>query len=311
MYYDRTWGFNMRRKLGTIFLALLLGAGVLAVAAAPLSAHPPDVDRRPIVFVHGGAGSGAQFESQAMRFTSNGYPADRIRVLEYNSFDRTTFGEIPARLDALIAELTAATGFEQIDLLGHSLGTGLMQSYLSDPARAAKVAHYVNVDGATAGAPPGGVPTLALWAEGSPTRQIVGATNVYIPEQSHVQIATSRVVRGHLPVLQRRVETSHDRRAALALRQGHPLGRAVNFPANSGVTDATLEIYKVDPATGARRGGPKATFPLAGDGAWGPFEGRVGKSYEMAIVPRDWCPPHLPGTTDPQRPPRPLELVAA
>ena len=42
------------------------------------------------------------------------------------------FGAIPAQLDALIAELEAQTGFDQIDLLGHSLGTGLMQAYLAD-----------------------------------------------------------------------------------------------------------------------------------------------------------------------------------
>ncbi len=95
---SQPWGFTMRRKLGTIVLALLLGSGALALAAPPSSAHTTEPDHRPIVFVHGGAGSGAQFESQAMRFTSNGYPADRIRVLEYNSFDRATFAEIPARL---------------------------------------------------------------------------------------------------------------------------------------------------------------------------------------------------------------------
>ena len=42
-----------------------------------------------------------------------------------------------ARLDGLIAEMKAQTGSDQVDLLGHSLGTALMQAYLnSDPARA-------------------------------------------------------------------------------------------------------------------------------------------------------------------------------
>ena len=39
----------------------------------------------PIVFVHGGAGSGVQYSSVARRFVSNGYPADRIRTYEYDS----------------------------------------------------------------------------------------------------------------------------------------------------------------------------------------------------------------------------------
>ena len=72
-----------------------------------------------------------------------------------------------------------------------------MQDYLnSSPARAASVAHYVNIDGATASAPPGGVPTLALWGTKGPIsqppgRSITGAENVDIPDSSHVQTATS------------------------------------------------------------------------------------------------------------------------
>ena len=42
----------------------------------------------PIVFVHGGTGSGAQFESQKLRFTENGYPDRYVQVFEYDS----TFG---------------------------------------------------------------------------------------------------------------------------------------------------------------------------------------------------------------------------
>jgi hypothetical protein len=34
----------------------------------------------PIIFVHGGSGSGAQFESQAWRFASNGYPLEECQT---------------------------------------------------------------------------------------------------------------------------------------------------------------------------------------------------------------------------------------
>ena len=76
---------------------------------------------------------------------------------------------IHAELDALIAQLQLETGRPQVDLLGHSLGTFVSQTYLATPARAANVAHYVNIDGGSAAAPPGGVPTLALWR--APTRR--------------------------------------------------------------------------------------------------------------------------------------------
>ncbi|HEX5067295.1 MAG TPA: alpha/beta fold hydrolase, partial [Myxococcota bacterium] len=178
-------------------------AGTLAVAALALSLPmllgTGSCHRNPIIFVHGGSGSGAQFESQAMRFTSNGYPQDHIAVLEYDSSQPLTtnpanMAALHARLDALIAELQAETGEAKVDLMGHSLGTFVSQSYLSTPARAANVAHYVNIDGGTASAPPGGVPTLALWA-GAVNRptppQIVGATNVTVPDQEHVEVASS------------------------------------------------------------------------------------------------------------------------
>jgi triacylglycerol esterase/lipase EstA (alpha/beta hydrolase family) len=90
-----------------------------------------------------------------MRFASNGYPIRYIRGLEYDS---SSIGDILpdvlAELDALIAELQASTGRAQVDLLGHSLGTFVSQTYLSSPARAANVAHYVNIDGGSADAPP-------------------------------------------------------------------------------------------------------------------------------------------------------------
>lgn len=246
---------------------------------------PEPTVRRPVVFVHGGAGSGAQFESQAMRFASNGYPSGHVRVLEYNSANPATFGTIPARLDALIADLKAETGADQIDLLGHSLGTGLMQSYLASPARAENVAHYVNIDGSQASAPPGGVSTLALWGRGSPSRRIVGARNTYLQDQAHVQVATSRESFGAMF----RFFNDGEEPATLEVvpdpsGEAEISGRAVYFPANDGADGTTLDVYEVDPATGERLGSPLATYLLGPDGSWGPFTGEVGSSFEMAIT---------------------------
>jgi len=268
-----------------------------AIAAAAfivgISIGTSHAQLRPIVFVHGATGSGAQYESQAMRFASNGYPADYIRVHEYDSlFTINTQAEVLAGLDALIAELLAETGADKIDLLGHSLGTFLMQTYLSSPERAAKVAHYVNIDGATASAPPGGVPTLAIWGMGNPARQIVGATNVYFPEQTHVQVATSaesfaeqyQFFTGSPPAT---TDILPDPHVQLS-------GRAVIFPQNSGVPAATLQIFEIDGDTGARLSDdPSATYPLSSSagGAFGPFEAIGGRHYEFVIL-RDGVRPH-------------------
>lgn len=265
-----------------------------APTTAPDDGFPdpvPEFDARPIIFVHGGSGSGAQFQAQAMRFASNGYPIDRLRVVDYDS---TNVGgaDVPSVLDALIAALQAASGHDQVDLIGHSLGTAVSSDYLtSDPARAANVAHYVNVDGRILDAPPGGVATLALWGEAGFGRrtgpaQIPGATNVTFDDQAHVEVATSPESFAEM------FRFFNDGREPLTLdivpQRSEDLtiaGRAVHFPQNEGVPEGTLEIYEVDPDTGFRlRDEPDATFTLSGDGSFGPFDGEHGATYEMLIV---------------------------
>jgi pimeloyl-ACP methyl ester carboxylesterase len=269
---------------GSALLAgALAGLGIL-FAATGAEAKPK---LNPIIFVHGASGSGAQFESQAMRFASNGYPSRYIRVLEYDTSNPAAIDlpAIHAELDALIAELQAETGRAQVDLLGHSLGTFVCQTYLSTPARAANVAHYVNIDGAEAAAPPGGVPTLALWAGAAPPiGEIVGATNVTLPDQEHIESATSAgafyqmysFFRGHPPFTTDIVEAPPG--------QVSVKGQVNYFPSNEGIDGATLEIWEVDPATGFRKGqAPVATRAIDASGDWGPIDVQGGRSYEFAV----------------------------
>jgi len=65
------------------WIIVLLSISVLLVQ--PVLANSVCLGAMPVIFVHGGAGSAAQFESQAMRFTSNGYPAECIMAFEYDS----------------------------------------------------------------------------------------------------------------------------------------------------------------------------------------------------------------------------------
>ena len=262
----------------TLSLPMLLGTG---------SCHK----RNPIIFVHGGSGSGAQFESQAMRFTSNGYPQGHIRVLEYDSSQPIStnpalMAVVHSALDALIADTLADTGAEKVDLMGHSLGTTVSHSYLATPERAANVANYVNIDGRTASAPPGGVPTLALWA-GAVNRPtpplILGAINVTLPDQEHVEVASSeeaflemyKFLRGKEPLTTKILPELFPRIS----------GRATNFPANTGLDGATLEVWLVDGDTGERVGAaPRATFAIGPDGSWGPYKALFGLHYELALA---------------------------
>jgi triacylglycerol esterase/lipase EstA (alpha/beta hydrolase family) len=96
--------------------ALALVVAVLALLAAPAGAQA--FDHNPVLFVHGIEGSGGQFESQALRFVSNGYPADWIDTVDYNSTRAVgDTSEVDQQIDDKIAELKARTGKTQVDVL--------------------------------------------------------------------------------------------------------------------------------------------------------------------------------------------------
>lgn len=270
----------MVRRFLAVVMGLLLAGGLPAPSA---QAHPERL--RPVLFVHGFSGSGAQFETPARRLTGNGYPIGYIEAHEYDSlFAANTEQEVYAGLDRRIGGLLARTKADRVDLVAHSLGTRLMQTYLnSSPERAASVAHYVNLDGMPAAAPPGGVPTLAIWGEGSPERRIDGARNVYFPGQSHTETVTSAESFAEMF----RFFTGHGPRTTAIVPEKHITlsGRAVLFPSNVGAAGARLEIYRVRPGTGERRPRrPIAVYPITGDGSWGPVRARGDARYEFTLV---------------------------
>ena len=205
---------SLRRSL---FVCLVVAAALPAAGAA--KAKPT-----PVIFVHGGSGSAQQFESDAMRFTSNGFPQGRLFAYEYDTSGSSNDAAI-ANLDGFIASVKAATGAAQVDVLAHSRGTTVMHTYLgSSPERAASVRRYVNFDGRTAASPPGGVPTLAIWGEGDPATRDRRRRERPLPEQgAHRGDHLARVVRRRLRVPQRR-PARDPQRAAGEAEQGHGLG---------------------------------------------------------------------------------------
>ncbi|TMA78950.1 MAG: hypothetical protein E6J72_12730, partial [Deltaproteobacteria bacterium] len=68
------WSRLTHRELLRLLLAALAGCVLVLSGARAADAFRYD----PVLFVHGIEGSGAQFESQALRFESNGYPATWI-----------------------------------------------------------------------------------------------------------------------------------------------------------------------------------------------------------------------------------------
>jgi pimeloyl-ACP methyl ester carboxylesterase len=274
-----------RRWLGALVTAVLLGVAAATTAPGPAGAQSGG-DPLPMIFVHGFMGSGQQFEAQALRFASNGYPDELIEMFEHDSLAYPgSQADVWARLDTLIADLKAEHGVDQVFLLGHSQGTGLSQGYLtSTPERAASVARYVNLDGAQAAAPPGGVETLAVWGEGAPTRQIAGAENVQFADQSHTEVVNSTETFGAIYEFLTGEEPEHHEIVRQPADEIEVSGRAIYFPQNTGATNGRLEIYEVDGTTGERLDDePEATYTPTGDGSWGPFQADGDAYYEFAL----------------------------
>ncbi|WP_029430563.1 alpha/beta fold hydrolase [Blastococcus sp. URHD0036] len=224
----------------------------------------PDDVALPIVFVHGFAGSAQQIESNAMRFAANGYPEDRIVAYDHDGAG-LEIEAYAAGLSQVIDDTLAEFDVDQVYVIGHSRGTAVSNLYLSDPAHAAHVAKYVAIDGRPC-PEPAVVPCLA-------------PTQALFPGQTHVEVATSK----ESFAAQYEFLVGEAPEVVDIVPQNDPVeiaGRAVNFPANTG-REATLDIWAIDPDTGARTGDePHASEVLGPDGEFGPIELENGAHYE-------------------------------
>jgi hypothetical protein len=272
-------------------LALLVAAALLAPSTAQAR-----FSHNGIIFVHGIEGTGGQFESQKMRFMSNGYPASWFDEVDYDSTRAVADkSEVDQQIDQAVAAMKQRTGRSKVDIVAHSLGTTVMEDYLANGAMAAQrranVGHYVNVDGQNQNP---GVPTLALWAgrplsmgpPGSGTRHMNGAKNVTIPNQTHVQTCTSKesfvqyyeFFTGHRPAHDLVPETGRIRIA----------GKTLLFPQNKGEAGTTTQIWPVNRNGRRTTSRPLYSLPITdgstGGGRWGPVTVRAGQRYEFAAL---------------------------
>jgi pimeloyl-ACP methyl ester carboxylesterase len=286
--------------LGTVAaLAVTLLSGTPAQAGA----HPP---RLPIVFVHGNSGSVQQFETQFQRFASNGYPEDLLFAYEYDTSVPDNTAAV-AGLGPFIDGVLARTGARQVLLAAHSRGTTVSHAYLADPAHAAEVDKYVNLDGRGAASPPGGVPTLAEWGEWqSPPDPVLGtvgaiggAENVYNRQFGHTETASSAKTFADIY----RFWFGKPPRTTAVLPERHVSvsGRVVLFPANTGYAGTTLDVWAVD-RTGHRRH-HVADYAIDATGAFGPLKVKRHTGYEFAVTREDRSVHHFyqpPFTRDDQ-----------
>lgn len=252
--------------------------------------NPCDNNLRPIVMVHGLLGSGDTYELQFQRFESNSYCPDNLYVLNWNSL---AFGEdATGKLDELIDKVIAETGFEQVDLMGHSAGSSTSYSYLSTATRAAKVAHYVHIGGNPEAGPAGTtgeIPTLNIWSEEDYVvagGNIDGATNFINTGKDHYEVATS------VESFEQMYSFFNDGKTPATLTITPEVdilvsGTVLTFGENMPIVGANVNVYEVSAATGMRTGSAAATLFSNSEGVYGPAILRSGVHYEFEVIPND------------------------
>lgn len=256
---DRPRARARRRSLALLMSMLMmvgLVVGVSSSAPAGAQAQPT-----PIVFVHGALGSGAQYRSQAMRFASNGFPAERIRAFDYN------FNS--AGLDAFIDSVRQEFGVQRVNVAAHSLGTAVMLSYLLNTTTAAKVDRYVALDG---------IPAICLWGQRCTS---ISASSL---GQTHIEASLSpeSFARQYQHFMDRAPQTTQITPTPGTVRIG---GRVLDFQVNTAATGAQVNLWALNPSTGHRTGAtPVHSWTVDSTGNFGPLPVQSGTPYEFEII---------------------------
>jgi pimeloyl-ACP methyl ester carboxylesterase len=287
------------RVVLSIFVAFGLFASQVGCSdSSNNSIRLPQPEVMPVVFVHGQSGSAQQFETQAMRFTSNGYPQNMLFAFEYDtSKDDNPIADLDIFIDAILAQ----TGANQVYAVGHSRGTSVWTTYLDDPvfSGSGKVAKYVNIDGRSPEELPGGVPTIGIWgewntansgynrSEDNSNTQIGSdpANNFYFGEKSHTETATSSEAFALMYEFLTGVAPTTTEVTSVSSGTVSVAGRALLFPENLGYAGSTVQVWEVELETGQRlTEDPLTSFAISASGDFGPVELKGGGNYEFALL---------------------------
>lgn len=231
-----------------------------------------DDTQAPVVFMHGFLASGDTWTTQIQRFASNGHCQDRYFAFDWNTL--STAGA-DAKLDLFIDSVLVVTGSDKVHLVGHSAGGGRGYSYLSDPARAAKVISYAHIGSSAESGPAGpagSTPTLNIWSTADAIANgadIPGAENIQFTDFDHYQVATSAATfAGIYKFFYGMAPGKTEIQAESDITIG---GRCISLGENSSTTGAMIEVFAVD-NQGEPEGDALATFNVTSDGFWGPLD---------------------------------------
>jgi hypothetical protein len=199
------------------------------------------------------------------------------------------------QLDAFFDAVMAETGDNQIYVVAHSAGTSIMVGYLnSSPERSARVAKYINIDGARGTAPlyncPGNPAPVNCLNIARSLTSTMGPNNIHPVDYGHTQCVTS----DESFVWQYEFLMGKEPATTLVLPEPpgkvEIAGRALNYAAstpaeNTGIENAILQLWEVNPATGARTDStPAAEVVLDATGNFGPWRVNGQQRYEINVI---------------------------
>ncbi len=244
-----------------------------------------DSTKRPIVFLHGFLASGDTYASQFKRFSSNLYCDENLFVFDWNSLDQTA--DNIGNLSNFIDEVIEKTGFEKIDLAGHSAGSGLCYNYLSTSENAQKIAHYVHLGGnPEANIPNENVPTMNIWSAGDLVvlgGNITNAENIELIDKDHYEVATSEET---FEVMYEFFNDTLPETLTIVEQETISVaGKALSFGENIANANATINIYELNEVTGYRiDDSPNFSTITDENGSFEPIEILKNKHYEFEVI---------------------------
>jgi triacylglycerol lipase len=121
------------------------GGVALAGCETPGSSSQAGVQNDPILFVHGYAGNGANWQDMKARFLADGWTANELYACNYSftASNATSAAEIGEQVD----EILARTGADRVDIIAFSIGSVSSRYYLKNLGGSSKVDAWVALAG--------------------------------------------------------------------------------------------------------------------------------------------------------------------
>lgn len=241
---------------------------------------------RPIIFIHGMFGGYDNFSNMVQRFIQNGYCPEKLIEFEYNTLDFLHFPSVVRRLEETVRRVLRETGFDRVDLIGHSLGGFVGFLFLNSMDNASMVAHYVHAASSGNLEFPEDVKILNLSSRADTAvglTYIPGAINVEIEGADHMQIVSSE---DSFREVYRFFNDGEEPGELEIFPEDHPRieGKVMTLAENFPLEDILIKVYPVSRETGERlTEAPLACFITDKEGKWGVFTAEKGMYYEFHL----------------------------